>query len=188
MDDLLARRRIPFAVVGAIVVVVTVAVFRLPELFVSQLRRDAVLPDARGMWGFRILLGVAIGQAVFGGYRVLRAERIATVETEKIATEPDRGKLVSAAAWFGAGMIALSLVYSVASFVLTGLRAGHWAFVALIVAQGLWYYRLVGEFARWLERQPAPPPGRKTPWTRGDADYTPPIARGLTPLRSTAVR
>jgi hypothetical protein len=179
MDDLVTRRRIPFMVVGTVVGVATLAIFRLPELFVSQLRRNAILADSRGTWGFRILLVVAAGQALFGGYRVLRTERLAAVEGERIATDPHRDHLVSTVAWVAAGMVGLTLVYGVASFLLTGLRAGFWAFVALIVAQALWYYRLGGEAARWVGRQPAPPAGLKPIWHRGDAEYTPPLTRGL---------
>jgi hypothetical protein len=179
MDDLVTRRRIPFVVVGTVVAVVAVAIFRLPELFVSGLRRDALLAGSGGTWGFRILLAVAAGQALFGGYRVLRTQRLAEVEGERVSSDPRRDRLASTVAWVGAGMVGLTLVYGIATFVLTGLRAGFWAFLALIVAQGLWYYRLAGEAARWLGRQPPPPARLKPAWARGDADYTPPIARGL---------
>lgn len=181
MDDLVTRRRVPFTVVGIVVAVTTLALFRLPELFVAQLRRNAALADARGTWGFRILLVVSVGQAVFVGYRVLRTERLAEVEAERISTDPDRGRLASAVAWMAAGMVALTLVYGVAMFLFTGLRAGFWAFAAVILAQALWYYRLAGDFSRWLAREPAPPRRTGRAWDRGDADYTPPIARGLGP-------
>ncbi|MQB01221.1 MAG: hypothetical protein GEU78_13170 [Actinobacteria bacterium] len=181
MDDLVTRRRIPFVVVGTVVAVVAVAIFRLPELFVSGLRRDAMLPGSSGIWGFRILLVVAVGQVLFGGYRVLRTERLAAIEGERISSDPRRDRLASTVAWVAAGMVGLTLAYGVATFVLTGLRAGFWAFLALIVAQGLWYYRLAGDAARWLGRRPAPPAPLKPAWERGDADYTPPLARGLGP-------
>jgi hypothetical protein len=83
-------------------------------------------------------------------------------------------------------MVGLTLVYGIAMFLLTGLRAGFWAFVAVIVAQALWYYRLVGDVAAWLGRQPRPTGSPAPVWDRGDADYSPPLARGLVPPPSTS--
>ena len=179
MDDLVARRRIPFAITAVVVSIATLAIFRLPELYVSQLRRNAVLEDARGTWAFRLLLVTAIGQAAYGGYRVLRSDRIVEVEGDRIASSDHREKLISTIAWVAAGLIGLTLVYAVATFALTGLRAGSWAFVVVMLAQGVWYYRLTGELAAWVERRPMTPSRQAAAWDRGDATYTPPLARGL---------
>lgn len=181
MDDLVARRRVPFIVLGTAVAIVTVVIYLLPEPFVLRLQEDALLADAAGTWALRILLLVAVGQALFGGYRVLRVERLATLEGERIASEPHRERPASTVAWVAAGLVVLTLLYWVATFTVTGLRADSWAFLAVLVVQALWYYRLAGDAARWLGEQVAPPDGLKAAWDRGDSDYTPPIARGLGP-------
>jgi hypothetical protein len=179
MDELSARRRTPFAVCLVVVAVVSLAIFRLPELYVSSLRRNALLQDSQGMWAFRLLLLVAVGQALFGAYRVLRVERLSGSDPHPRLRPAGRLRLASTIGWTAAAMIAMTLVYGLAAFFTTGLRAGLWAFLAVIVAQTLWYYRLTGDMLRWLDRQPVAPPEKKPVWQRGDSDYVPPIARGL---------
>ena len=192
MNDLVARRRVPLAVAALVVALVTVALFRLPELFVSQLRDDAPLQGGAGRTAFWILVVVAIGQAAYAGFRILRPEQLG--EPEPVRLHPDRGKrrrptiadpysrIASTVGWVAAGLVTLTLVYGVAMFGLTGLRAGFWVFVAIMSVQLLWYLRLTGDMLRWLNRQQDPPVEREPPWDRGDADYSPPIARGLAPV------
>lgn len=182
MDDLVARRRVPFIVLGTAVAIVAVAISRLPGSLVGRLRHDALLADAAGAWALRLLLVVAAGQALFGGYRVLRVKRLVTLEGDRIVSHPHRESLASAVAWVAVGLAGLTLAYWIATFAVTGLRAGSWAFLAVIVAQALWYYRLAGDAARWLGGRVGPLAGPKPAWDRGDADYTPPIARGLGPV------
>jgi hypothetical protein len=94
-----------------------------------------------------------------------------------------REEIIVSLARNAAGMCGLTLVYGIAALGLTGQRGGFWLFPGLLVLQAAWYYRQVGEIAKWIEFQPAfiateaPTPG----WSAGPPDYTPPIARGLSP-------
>jgi hypothetical protein len=125
-------RRVPFAVAAALLLVVTIAVFRLPEAFVADMKRDGLITGDSADLAFAFIATMAFGQAAYVGYVILSPERIAD------AGDP------TAVARFAAGMASLTLVYAVAAFVLTGLRAGFWYFVILEIAQGAWYYRQVG--------------------------------------------
>ena len=176
MDDLVARRRVPLAVAGVVVAMVSVAVFRLPELFVAGLRRDAFLQGPAATTAFWILLLIAIGQAAYVGFVVLRPEQVGEPRPGTSV-----GRLASTVAWTAATLVGLTLVYGLAMFFLTGLRAGYWAFVGLMAVQLAWYYRAVGDVLRWLARRPAPPPERPGPWRLDDTEYVPAIARGLRP-------
>lgn len=181
MNDLVARRRVPLAVAAVVVAVVSVAVFRLPELFVAQLRRGAPLQGQAASVAFWILLVIAVGQAAYGAFAVLRPERV-----DEPSRETPAPRIATAVAWVAAGLVGLTLVYGLAMFFLTGLRAGFWAFVAVMAIQLAWYYRAVGEVLGWLGRQPEPPPEKRPPWRLDDRDYLPPIARGLMPVGGKA--
>lgn len=181
MQQLADRRRAPFAIVMAIVVVVSIAVARLPGLFLSEIRQGRPLTSGQAGWVYRLLAAIACAQAVYGGFFALRAERIkkARDRDEKLRVLPNDA-LVSSIARNAAGMIFLTLVYGIADLALTGERGGFWLFPLVIVAQAAWYYRQVGQIGSWLSFQP--PPDRAP--DRGDIpevpnDWAPALARGL---------
>jgi hypothetical protein len=77
-------------------------------------------------------------------------------------------------------MILLTLVYGVASFYVTGQRGGFWLFVVVGAAQTAWYYRQVGQVARWVVQQPEADLAteRRPPsWQPEPPDYSPPLGR-----------
>jgi hypothetical protein len=77
-------------------------------------------------------------------------------------------------------MVVLTLVYGVATFYVTGQRGGFWLFAVLAVLQAAWYYRQVGQVAKWLVLQPdtsLTERSRASTWKREPSDYTPPLGR-----------
>lgn len=170
------RRWEPFAAAVAALVVITVAVFRLPESFVAMLERNALLQGSAAGWAYRLLAVAAVGQAAYVGFVVLRPERVA-VALARQPSPPAHILVAKSLAYNAAGMAALTLVYGIAAFAVTGLRAGFWLFVVIESAQLGWYYRLTGTVVEWLRFQPEP----DTP-SSGDGaprPYCPPLARGL---------
>lgn len=147
-------RRVPFAVAAAALLIVSLAVFRLPQAFVADMQRDGVLTGDSADVAFVLIATVAGAQAAYGGFVLLRPERLETAiaEDARLATAPRSDKLASVAR-NAAGIASLTLVYGVAAFALTGLRGGFWLFVVLEVLQGAWYYRLV----RLVGSRPAGP-------------------------------
>lgn len=178
------RRRVPFWVVGAILIVVCIGVLRLPESFVAQVERNRALSSSQAGWAYRLIAVVAIAQAAYGGFFLLRPEAIrkARAGDDKVAAMP-RERIASLVARNAAFMVVLTLVYGIAALAITGQRGGFWLFPVVAVAQGAWYYREVGEIGRWLTFQPeVEPPRRRGDWSREPADYCPPLARGLRPV------
>ena len=178
------RRWPPFAFVLAVLMVLSVAVARLPESLVEQLQRNTPLPGTEGGWAYRLLAAVAVVQVLYGGFRVLRVERVKKAqETDAKVARMPRPRLLGSIARNAAGMILLTFVYGLAAFLVTGQRGGYWLFVVLFLAQGAWYYRQVGDIGRWLGFQPevvAQP--SSAVWMREPDDYCPPLARSLTPV------
>ena len=171
----------PFVYAAAVLIVVCVAVLRLPDSFVAQLERNRTLSSSQAGWAYRLLAAAAIGQAAYGGFVILRAERIQKelAKDRKLATMP-RYELVLSVARNAATMAVLTLVYGAAALWVTGERGGFWLFPLIAIAQGAWYIRQTGAVAQWLAFQPEPVVGR-TPsvWVREPPDYCPPLARGL---------
>ncbi len=189
VQELMSRRARPFAVVAAIAVVICVAIARLPDSLVSLLQRKTPLSLAQIGWAYRLLAFAAVGQALYGGFVLLRPDRVEAARRKdpKLAALP-RVRLIGLVARTAASMLLFTLIYGIAAFAVGGQRGGFWLFPVLMVAQGAWYYRQVGQVAKWAGFQPEPTatePGRGT-WQREPADYCPPLARGLVPVTASS--
>jgi len=172
------RPREPFIAASAGLAVVTLVVFRLPESFVAVLQRNAMLQGAAAGWAFRLLALVAVGQAAYAGYMILRPERVeVALEHEPSLRAGGHVRVARSLAWNAAGISALTTVYGIAAFAVTGERAGFWLFVLIGIAQIAWYFRLTGTIVEWLRFQPQAPPG--TDAASAPPPYCPPLARGL---------
>jgi hypothetical protein len=184
VKDIMQRRRPPFAVVLAVLMVLSVAVARLPESLVEQLQRNSPLTGTDAGWAYRLLAAAAAAQVLYGGFRVLRIERVRKAqETDPKVARMSRPRLLGSIARNAAGMIFLTFVYGLAAFLITGQRGGYWLFAVLFLAQGAWYYRQVGDIGRWLGFQPEFVVARSSAiWVREPDDYCPPLARSLTPV------
>lgn len=185
MQDLLSRRLRPFLVVAVITAVVCIAVARLPDSLVELMQRKTPFTLVQIGWAYRLLAVAAVAQALYGGFVLLRADHVEAARRKdaKLASLP-RARLVGIVARTAASMLLFTLIYGVAAFVVGGQRGGFWLFPVLVLAQGAWYYRQVGQVARWAGFQPEPvksEPGRGA-WKREPPEYTPPLARGLLPV------
>ena len=185
VQELYERRRPPFIFVAAVVAIISVALFRLPESLINTIERNRFLELTAAGWAYRLLAFFAIAQALFGGFYVFRIDHVkkSRAEDPKVAAMT-RTRVMTSLSRNAAGMIFLTCIYGLASFGVTGQRAGYWLFLFLCVAQGLWYFRELGTVARWLGFQPDT--GLEivpdAVWKREPPDYSPPIARTLTPL------
>jgi hypothetical protein len=56
--------------------VLSVAVARLPKSLVEQLQRNSPLTGTEAGWAYRLLAAIAAAQVLYGGFRVLRVERV----------------------------------------------------------------------------------------------------------------
>jgi hypothetical protein len=184
MERFGSRRRAAFAVVGAITVLICIAIIRLPDAFVSQLERNGPFTSSQAGWAYRLLAFAAVVQALYGGFVLLRVDRVrkARLEDPKVAALP-RERILSTIASTAAAQVFFTIIYGVAAFIVTGQRAGFWLFPLIAAAQAAWYYRQVGVIAHWMEFQPdvVSKAETKSPWDREPPDYCPPIARGLKP-------
>jgi hypothetical protein len=180
VDSRVRRSTTPFAVVGVVLVLVSLTLFQLPESFVSRLERNRALNDSQAGWAYRLLILFALAQAVYGGFLVLQVERVAAARRKDAKLRRmTRQALLTSLTRSAAAMTLLTLVYGIASFVITGQRGGFWAFPLIFVAQGAWYFRQTGELAKWLEFQPETEPedASISTWEREPPDYSPPLAR-----------
>jgi hypothetical protein len=186
-----ARRRAPFVIFLIALAILCLAVLRLPDSFLSQLRDNKPLDDVQADWVYRLLVFVALAQAIYGGFGILQTERVrkARERDEKTAAMSKEEIMVSLAR-NSAGMCALTIVYGIAALALTGQRGGFWVFPGVALLQAAWYLRQVTEIARWIDFQPTVvmKDGPKPDWDAGSADYTPPIARGLSPASNEGAR
>ena len=174
----------PFVAVGAVIGILSLALFRLPESFVSQIENNRPLSGPQSDWAYRLLFLAALGQALYGGFVALHAERLEKARKEDSRIRRmSRERLLTSVARTAAGMILLTLVYALAAFAVTRQRGGYWLFLALIVAQTAWYLRQVGVVGRWLAFQVDDPHlpqiGEDASWQGAPPDYVPPVARGL---------
>lgn len=178
-----ARYRTPFVVVLVVTAIVCLAVLRLPSGLLARLQTDGFLTPAQSDWAYRLLALAALAQAVYGAFFVLQSERIAGARKRdpKLAAMSNEALLASVAR-NAAGMTVPTIVYGIAALSLSGQRGGFWLFPLIFLAQIAWYYRQVGEIARWLNFQPEPhdDASSRYRWKREPPDYCPPIARGLT--------
>lgn len=182
MRELVARRLRPFGVAAAITVVVCIAIARLPDSLVELLERKSPFSSGQIGWTYRLLVFAAVAQAVYGGFVLLRPDHVqrARAKDPKLAAM-SRARLTGIVARTAASMVLFTLIYGVAAFLVGGQRGGFWLFPLLAVAQGTWYYRQVGQIARWMGFQPEAEvhrPGRGA-FEREPDDYCPPLVRGL---------
>ena len=175
------KRIVPFAVATLLLFVVCLAMVRLPDAYVSRLERNRLFDSSQAGWAYRLLALAAIGQAIYGGFVILQVERVRKARLK----EPELGKMpadevVRLLSKNAAGMTLLTLVYGVASFYVTGQRGGFWLFPLVALAQGAWYFRQVGQVAKWMDFQPEiePEKRKRAPvWRREPPDYSPPLGR-----------
>jgi hypothetical protein len=178
------RSRTPFWVAAAVIAIVCLAILRLPDLFVAQMARNRPFTDAQAGWAYRLLVAAALAQAAYGGFALLRPERVRRDRDEdpKVG-RMSRQEVLATVTRNAAFMVFLTIVYGVAAFVVTGERGGFWVFPLVALAQGAWYYRQVGQIGNWLNFQPevahAEPAAGAVPEV--PPDYSPPLARGLGP-------
>ena len=185
VQELNERRWPPFIVVASIVAIVSVAMARLPDSFVNNIERERFLSISSAGWAYRLLAFFAIVQALYGGFFVLRIDHVkqSRVEDPKVAAMT-RARVVTVLSRNAAGMVILTFIYGLAAFGVTGELGGFWLFPFLCVLQGAWYFRELGAVIRWLGFQPdtAIEVVPEAVWQREPSDYSPPIARGLTPI------
>lgn len=186
VQELNERRWTPFVAAAAIVAVVSVAMARLPDSLVNTIERNRFLESSSSAgWAYRLLAFFAIVQALYGGFFVLSIDHVkkARVEDPKVAAMT-RARVVTVLSRNAAGMVFLTLVYGLAAFGVTGQLGGFWLFPLLCLFQGAWYFREIGAVIRWLGFQPdtALEVTPDAVWERELSDYTPPIARSLTPI------
>lgn len=185
MEQPLARRRNPVFIFGtAVLAITTLALMRLPETFVEQIRRNRPFDISQSGWIYRGMVLVAIAQAAYIGFVLLRVEKVQTARSRdpKLA-QMGKPELMSSVARNAVGTALLTLVYGGSAFALTGERAGYWLFASLTAAQLAWYFLQCGRIAAWLEFQPEfvvqegthdPAPGQND-----ESDHLPPLARGV---------
>jgi hypothetical protein len=156
---------------------------RLPESYVAQLARSRPLESVQADWAYRLLVFAAIAQAAYGGFVLLHTDRIGDVLAgEGREAGLTRQRILALVVRNAATMIALTFVYGLAAFVITGQRGGFWLFAFLTVVQGAWYFRQVNEIAKFLDFQQEPErESTNSTWRKAPRDYSPPIARGLQP-------
>jgi hypothetical protein len=172
----------PFGVALALLVVVTVAVFRLPDSLMTQLQTNGPFTSVQADWAYRLLVFAAIAQAVFVGFMVLRIERVqSSIERDPKLAEMSKDQIAFSLGRAAAGMACLTLLYGLSAVFIGGQRTGFWLFVVLTLIQLAWYFRQTGVLSQWLEFQPEPTPHRiRDVWRKEPPDYVPPLTRGLT--------
>ena len=181
MGTRVERRWTPLLVVAAVLAIAYLAMARLPESYVAQLARSRPLASNEADWAYRLLVLVAVAQALYGGFSLLHTERIRRLRTadNKVAAMA-RDQIMALVMRIAATLVLLTFVYGIAAFVITGQRGGFWLFAMLTLFQGAWYVLQVNTVGRYLDFQKDPEPPRPTgAWKQPPLDYTPPLARGL---------
>jgi hypothetical protein len=129
-----------------------------------------------------LLAFFAIGQLVYAGYSIFRIERVSDArERDPRFAALSKPDVISSLARNAAALVVFTIVYGVASILITGQLGGFWLFPMLAVAQGAWYYRELGQIASWtaLETDPDRTAAQHGAWPRDPPDYCPAIARAL---------
>lgn len=172
----------PFWAALAVLAIVSVVVFRLPESLLVQIQSNGPFSSVQAGWAYRLLALVAAAQAVFVGFVVLRIERVQnSIEKDPKLAEMSKDQIAASLGRAGGGMAMLTLLYGLSALFIGGQRAGFWLFVALTLIQLAWYFRQTGVISQWLEFQPEPTPHRiRDVWRKEPPDYVPPLTRGLT--------
>ena len=182
--DLYERRWPSFIFAGAVLLIVSVAVARLPDSLVDSMERNRALSSSGAGWAYRLLAFVAVLQLLYGGFVVFRPDQLRkTRDNSPKVAAMDHPRVISYLSRTAATLTLLTLVYGIATLVVTGQRGGFWLFPLLCLAQAGWYFREIGGIARWLMFQPIHESSPSDAvWKREGPDYCPPLARGLTPL------
>ncbi len=177
---LTSRRRTPFLVAGVLIAIIFIAILRLPDIGLVQFERRRVLTSAQAGWAYRLLVLAALAQLFYGGFRLLRVERVAKdLERGGVLENVEDEGVVTRLARTAALMVVLTVVYGIASVAITGERGGFWLFTVVALAQGAWYYREVGVVAGWLGQRGDAARELAPTWTGAPQDYVPPLARSL---------
>ena len=182
VEDLAARRRGPFIAAAGLIVVICAAAISLPDSFLAQLENEGPFSSEQAGWGYRLLALFAIGQLVYAGYRIFRIERVSDArERDPRFAALSKPAVISSLARNAAALVVFTIVYGIASILITGQLGGFWLFPMLAVAQGAWYYRELGQIASWtaLETDPDRVAAQHGAWPRDRPDYCPAIARAL---------
>lgn len=182
VEDLAARRRGPFIVAAGLILVICGAVISIPDSFLSQLEGDGPFTAVQAGWAYRLLAFFAIGQLVYAGYSIFRIERVSEArERDPRFAALSKPDVISSLARNAAALVVFTIVYGIASILITGQRGGFWLFPTLAIAQGAWYYREIGQIASWtaLKSDPDRTTAQHGAWPRDPPDYCPPIARAL---------
>ena len=166
---------------AALFVSICVMVIAVPDSVLTQIERNRPLTDGQSGWAYRLLAFFALVQIIYTGMSVFRVDRLEQLRErdERFARLP-KAKVISSLSRNAAALVSFTLVYGVASIALTGQRGGFWLFPVLAIAQGAWYFRQVGQVAKWLGHQPPPDPDkprRSAAWRREPPDYSPPLGR-----------
>lgn len=182
MEELLKRRVPPYVALGIVALLVCAIVIQIPESFLIQLERNRPLTDAQAGWAYRLIAFFAIAQILYGGFSVFRIERVQVArEHDPTLAHMTPERVVTSLSRNAAGMVLLTIVYGLATIAITGLRGGFWLFPLLASAQGAWYYREIGQIARWGSFQPlevATDPDRGA-WHPPGSGHVPALARGM---------
>jgi hypothetical protein len=189
MEELANRRRGPFIVVAALFAAICIVVVAIPDSVLALLANNRPLTLAQAGWAYRILAFFAVGQIVYTGMSVFRIERLdALREKDDRFARLSKPAVISSLSRNAAALVFFTLVYGIASLILTAQRGGFWLFPMLAVAQGAWYYREIGQVAEWkaFQADAAGDDSVSTAWSAGSRDYCPPLARGLRPLEGAA--
>ena len=156
MQRIAAARRAPFLFVAAVALILAIALFRLPEEFVADLKRDRALGLGAAGWLYRLLALAAAAQAAYVGLVILRPEKVRQdrMQDPKLAAAPPV-EVVRVLARNASGMAALTLAYAAGAFALTGERAGVWLFLLIFAASLAWNFRQTGQAAELITRDDA---------------------------------
>ena len=86
------RTRLPFILALAFIAIVSLAVFRLTDAFVVQLRNNSPLSDESAGWAYRLIAIISFVQALYAGWAILRPERVQRAMTDEasVAQMPRR--------------------------------------------------------------------------------------------------
>lgn len=186
MEQVGNTRNLPLSVGLGLLFIVSLAVARLPESFVDQMRRNRPFDISQSGWLYRLLAIVAFAQAAYIGFVLLRTDRVQRArERDSRLARMTKREVMASIAWNAVGMALLTLVYGLSAFALTGERGGYWLFAFLCLLQLAWYFRQVGEIDRWIAFQPefAAESGAgesRIPEDRLEpVHYVPPLARGV---------
>lgn len=182
VEELLARRRLPFIGFAAVGVVACIVILSLPDSLIVQMERNRSLSSGQAGWAYRLLVLFALAGAAFSMFRAITIDSVKrSLERTPKAKTMTPQRIVDSVSQNAAAIPLLTIVYGVASLFFTGQRGGFWLFPLIALGQGAWHYRAVGEIARWLSFQPEPEQEEElsTEWRREPPDYCPPLARGL---------